>query len=57
MLQSGEIAHSGALDGVEMDDASPARLTFLATFPPLSLVVVEVYGLWSSSMKAFRAVV
>lgn len=54
----GAIAHSGALGGGELEDTSPALLTFFATLPPLSLDVDEdvAYLLSSNCMKAFRAV-
>ena len=36
-LHPGAIAHSGASGGGELEDTSPASLTFFATFPPFSL--------------------
>ena len=35
LFHVGAIAHSGALGG-EVEDASPASLTFFATLPPFS---------------------
>ena len=57
-LHPGAIAHSGASGGGELEDTSPACLTFFATFPPLSLDMDEdvAYLLSSNCMKAFRAV-
>ena len=53
-LHSVEIAHSGALSGGELQDISPACLTFFATLPPLSFDVDDTYLIQGCGTKLYE---